>query len=82
MAAQNLLHICQSNPVVGSHNEWKIKVERILFYTWIEDFMTVPLTWCIVVLIEYIGRSKNMAEIPAVLIRVEMILFNKLLNTF
>ena len=35
--------------------------------------MTVPLPWCIVVLIEYVGRSKDVPEIPTVFIGVKMI---------
>src|SRR5699024_6840719 len=42
--------------------------------------MTIPLTWCVVMLVEYVSSPKDMAEVPTIFIRVEVVFLNEFLD--
>ena len=59
--------------MVGPHDEWQVEVQWILINTWVEQLVTVPLPWRVVVLVEDVRGSEDVAEVPTVLIRVEVV---------
>src|SRR5699024_9938519 len=63
-------------------NKWNIAILWVLFNFGIEQFLNIPLTVGVVVTILFSIGTKNMTEVPAFMIWVQMVFFNKFLNTF
>ncbi len=63
-------------------NERNIWVFRILFNFWVEKFLDIPLTTSVVVTILFSISSKNVAEIPTFMVRIQVVFFNEFLNSF
>lgn len=75
-----LLLNCGQLPV-APHDERQVKAQWVHLNCRVQNFVPVPLTGSVVVLVEEVSGTENMAEIPAVLVRVQVVLFDELLNS-
>ena len=68
--------------MVGPHDERQVEVQWILVNPGVQQLVAEPLPRRVVVLVEDVSRPEDVAEVPAMLVRVEVVIFDKLPDSF